>query len=291
MTIVTHDGTFHADDVFALAALLLLQPTAAVVRTRDEKIIVAADFVVDVGGIYDEAQNRFDHHQPDGAGVRPNTIPYAAFGLVWKRYGTTLALGADGAARVDAVLVTPIDANDNGIDLCASTNELAAPYGIADVIRAFNLTEEEEGSDADAAFSEAAAFARRIILRELQRARAFAAGRRQVNESYARIEDKRVIVLDGDYSWKDILAQQPEPLYCVHPQNGAWRLYAVRDNPHQFKNRKDLPAEWAGLRDAELARVTGVADAVFCHRNRFMAVARTKEGAVALAKLALKTDS
>jgi len=52
-----------------------------------------------------------------------------------------------------------------------------------------------------------------------------------------------------------------------------------------------LPAEWAGLRDAELARVTGVADAVFCHRNRFMAVARTKEGAVALAKLALKTDS
>ena len=66
---------------------------------------------------------------------------------------------------------------------------------------------------------------------------------------------------------------------------------AVRDNPHQFKNRKDLPAEWAGLRDAELARVTGVADAVFCHRNRFMAVARTKEGAVALAKLALKTDS
>ena len=52
-------------------------------------------------------------------------------------------------------------------------------------------------------------------------------------------------------------------------------------------NRRDLPEGWAGLRDKELARVTGVSDAVFAHRNRFMAVAKSKEGAIALAKLAL----
>ncbi|MEK7088001.1 MAG: MYG1 family protein, partial [Patescibacteria group bacterium] len=44
------------------------------------------------------------------------------------------------------------------------------------------------------------------------------------------------------------------------------------------------------LRDAKLAEVTGVPDAVFAHRNRFMAVARSKEGAIALAKLALQSS-
>jgi uncharacterized UPF0160 family protein len=37
----------------------------------------------------------------------------------------------------------------------------------------------------------------------------------------------------------------------------------------------------------ELAQVTGVADAVFCHNKLFMAVAKSKEGAIKLAELAL----
>ena len=59
-------------------------------RTRDEERITKADYVFDVGGIYDPSINRFDHHQPGGAGKRENDIPYAAFGLVWKTYGPIL---------------------------------------------------------------------------------------------------------------------------------------------------------------------------------------------------------
>ena len=81
--IVTHDGMFHSDDVFAVAALLsLLDATpaiATVVRTRDEDLMRKADFVVDVGGVYDSEKNRFDHHQEGGAGKRLNGISYAAF--------------------------------------------------------------------------------------------------------------------------------------------------------------------------------------------------------------------
>ena len=75
----------------------------------------------------------------------------------------------------------------------------------------------------------------------------------------------------------------------MHPQGETWRLYCVRDNPHVFTNRKDLPKAWAGLRDEELAKATGIKDAVFAHRNRFMAVAKTREGAIALAKIALNS--
>ena len=82
MKIITHSGSFQADDIFAVAILLLAVGESEVVRTRDKDQIALADYVVDVGMIYDPAQNRFDHHQPGGAGERPNGIPHASSGLV-----------------------------------------------------------------------------------------------------------------------------------------------------------------------------------------------------------------
>ena len=289
-TIITHDGKFHADDVFAVAALLCLTPQGKVLRTRDTKSIAGGDFVVDVGGVYDEKTNRFDHHQVGGAGVRQHAdavIPYAAFGLVWKKFGEKLAGTVEIAKRVDAVLVAPIDANDNGIDLSTPAIQGVSTYEMSDAIRAFIPTWQED-ADINASFNEAVGFAKRIIGREIKRAEAVVAGKRKVEEAYAVSADKRLIVLDEDYSWKDTLAKFPEPLYVVHPQNETWRLYCVRDNPHLFANRKDLPAAWAGLRDSHLEKVTGVLGAIFAHRNRFMAVAKSKEGALALAKQALE---
>lgn len=290
-TIITHDGKFHADDVFAVATLLLLYTDATVIRTRKEDLIKTGDIVLDVGGINDEALLRFDHHQVGGAGIRSNTIPYAAFGLVWKRFGEELSGSAKIAERVEEVLVAPVDANDNGVDLVSLKVADLSPYEIPDAIRAFIPTWLEEELSFDAQFGEAVLFAKRIIEREIKRAEAVIAGQRKVTEAYAQAQDKRLIVLDGDYSWKDTLAGFPEPLYVVHPQNDTWRLYSVRDNPNLFVNRKDLPLSWAGLRDEDLVKATGVSDAVFAHRNRFMAVAKTRDGALKLADLALKADS
>lgn len=285
--IVTHDGKFHADEVFAVAALLLLYTDARVVRTRSSKEIQRGDIVVDVGGVYDEEKNRFDHHQIGGAGKRENGVPYASFGLIWKKFGGKLCKNATIAERVEEVLIIPVDANDNGVDLSTPSITGISSYEIFDAVRSFVPTWQEGESRLEDNFNEVVRFAKRIIEREIQRAQAFVAGARNVRDAYDAAPDKRLIILDGDYSWKDTLSRFPEPLYVVHPQNGTWRLYSVRDNPHLFVNRKDLPRSWAGLREGELVRVTGVADAIFCHRNRFMAVAKTQEGAVALARKAL----
>ena len=43
MLIATHDGSFHADEVFAVAALGLLGEPVEVVRTRDRDAIARAD--------------------------------------------------------------------------------------------------------------------------------------------------------------------------------------------------------------------------------------------------------
>ena len=285
--IVTHDGKFHADDCFAIAALLLLEKDAKVVRTRDASLFATADFVVDVGGEYDAARNRFDHHQKDGAGVRKNGIPFAAFGLVWKKFGEKLSGSTDAAASLETRLVVPIDAHDNGVDIASARFEGVSPYEVSDVIKAFTPTSEEE-QNLDARFADAASFAKRILEREIARVQARIKGERAVALAYEAVADRRLIILPEDYSWKETLAKFPEPLFVVHPQDGKWRLVCVRDNPSVFANRKDLPERWAGLREEELARETGVADAIFCHRNRFTAAARSREGALALAALALQ---
>ena len=120
--LITHNGSFHADDLFACATLILVMEIEnmdyEIVRTRDMESIKNADYVFDVGGIYDADTNRYDHHQRGGAGARINGIPYSSFGLIWKHFGLKLCGGnMDAWQIIDEGIASPIDAGDNGIDI------------------------------------------------------------------------------------------------------------------------------------------------------------------------------
>src|SRR3989344_2612273 len=289
--IVTHDGGFHTDDAFAVAALLLhLDGNAVVVRSRDPKIIESGDFVVDVGAVYDAERNRFDHHQCGGAGMRENKIPYAAFGLVWKKFGAAISGSAEIASRVDVKLVQPIDAADNGVQLGNYESAPSFPYVIQNAVFAFEPTWNEKDISLDTQFGKAMEFARTILQREIAHARDAVLGEERVRAVYDTATDKRIIVLDAKYEWSDILGEKAEPLFVVTPDrvpSGNWRAHAVRVNANSFVSRLSFPKEWAGLRDGELARASGVPDAVFCLNKLFTVAAKSKEGAISLARKAL----
>jgi len=127
--IATHNKHFHPDDVFAVATLsIFIKESFKVVRTRNPLIIKEADYVVDVGGEYDEEKNRFDHHQKGGAGERENGIPYASFGLVWKKYGVSVC-GSDEIAKiVEKKIVESTDASDNGVGIIKPIFDGVYPY-------------------------------------------------------------------------------------------------------------------------------------------------------------------
>jgi len=293
--IATHDGMFHADEVFAVSAILCFLDTApvlaTVVRTRDEDAIRKADFAVDVGSVYDTEKNRFDHHQEGGAGKRENgilDIPYASFGLVWRKFGYNIAGSPAVAELVDKNLVASIDAGDNGIDIYKKVFSDAGPYLVDDYLHNIRPTWQEGTDKLDERFFEAVGVARQILKREIAHAQATVAAEALVRKAYEDSADKRFIVLDTFYPHEKFLAAFPEPLFAVFPKpDGSWNVKTIRDDSSSFKNRRDLPEAWAGKRDTELAELTGVTDAVFCHTGRFMAVAHSKEGAVKLAKLAL----
>ena len=293
MRVATHDGSFHADEVFALAALSLLGEPLEVVRTRDPEVLAACDARVDVGFRADPASGDFDHHQREGAGERPNGVRYASFGLVWREHGAALCDGdAEIAARVDDSLVQGVDANDTGQALAEASEGGIRAMTVSGVVGAFNPTWEEDATpDGERArFDEALAIATAILRREIASAGAAQRAAKLVAEAVERSKaaDPRLVALDRNVPWKEVLVTQaPDAQFVVYPKRQGWGLEAVPRELGSFDNRRDLPAEWAGLDGPALAELTGVPDALFAHAKRFLVVARSRAGIEALAEQAL----
>lgn len=300
MKIITHNGDFHSDELLAVAALRIHygREVCEIVRTRDPEIIKTGDIVVDVGYVYDPEAKRFDHHQKregEGAGAHDNGIPYSSFGLVWKHYGEALCGSPEAAFIIEEKIAYPIDSADNSISVFAQVRPDVFPYIFHNVIAAFRPTwkEIEEKSRAhDAGFFEALEIAEQTLRREILVAQHTHEGIEYVRRAYEAAEDKRVIVLDAHYPWEVVAKDYPKLLFVVKPdkQNThLWKVRTVREHPHSFVNRKDLPRGWAGKTNEALQAVTGVADAIFCHNTRFIIVVGSKEGALELARIALES--
>lgn len=293
--IVTHSGGFHTDDVFAVATLLLLHPDADVVRTRDPKEMENADYVVDVGAEYNAAANKFDHHQEGGAGERDNGIPYAAFGLVWKMYGEQVCGSREIADIIEQKLVQSIDAFDNGVNIAEYKIDGVHSYVLENIFFSLEPTWQEENRSTEDGFQEALSIASRVLEREMVHARADVIGMQRIEEIYKQAKDKQIIVIDDDETIFDralltrTFVPHGEVLYVVRKtEGGQWQAVAAVDDMYSFDTRKPFPLLWAGKRGEELAAITGVKDALFCHNKRFIAIAQSREGAVELAKQALE---
>ena len=285
MRVATHPGNFHADDVFAVAALQLVHGPLDVVRTRDMEHQAAADIRVDVGGASDPATGDFDHHQKGGAGERENGIRYASFGLVWREHGEALAGGADAAAAIDERIVCGVDANDVGQTLVETLVGDVRPMSVSGVIAALNPSWDEALSpeEEDARFRQAVDLARGMLERELAGAAAFGRARDLVAAAIRRAEDPRVIELDSNMPWREaVVTNAPDALFVVYPKTDGWGSQAVPRELGSFENRLSFPADWRGRSGTELAAATGVEDAVFCHAAGFYASAGSREGIVAL---------
>ena len=284
-TIATHNGNFHADDVFSVAALKSIYPSCKLIRTRDLDVIGKADIVIDVGGEYNPDAERFDHHQRGGAGERENGIPYSSFGLIWQKYGLALCEGnQDVANAVDAGLVSTIDAID-----CGHVKGVSEGISLSQTISMFNPTWQED-NHFDTCFDEAVDFASRVLQRFIASASGGINSKAIVAKAIDNADDPRVIVLEKYTPWKrTVHALSNKALFMIYPsQTGQWRIQTVPVEPGSFEDRKPLPTKWAGLSDKQLQDVTGIDDAMFCHNGLFIAGAESFESTMKMAAIALK---
>ena len=141
--VVTHPGKAHADEALACHILDRVFKGVRIARSDDRVYHERADFLVDVGRLYDPLTGRFDHHHPTRGIPRPpegRRSDYASAGLVWAQYSLAylkILLTADRASWKEAVddltaeeegtilrgvalkadqeMVCPIDRWDNGL--------------------------------------------------------------------------------------------------------------------------------------------------------------------------------
>jgi uncharacterized UPF0160 family protein len=134
-------------------------------------------------------------------------------------------------------------------------------------------------------------FAKKLIEREIICHRDNKEAEKFVRKTYENSKDKRLIIFDERYPWEEILGQYPEPLLVIYPKriDNIWSLKTIRGSFFTYIARKDLPQEWAGKKGEDFENVTGVKDVLFCHNNRFLAVAKTKEAILKLAEIALNS--
>jgi uncharacterized UPF0160 family protein len=291
MLIATHNGSFHADEVFAIAALGLLGDSVEVVRTRDREALAQADLRVDVGFRDDASSGDFDHHQRAFDSARDNGVRYASFGLVWREFGARVCQGDQEVAdALDETLVQPVDANDTGQQLTQSLIDGVRPMTVNGIIGGFNarwdetLTPEQERERFDAAV----ALAQGILAREVASAASGHRAQRIVREAIAAAADPRVVELPVNAPWKQVLVPEAaDAVFVIYPKRQGFGLEAVPRELGSFENRRDLPATWGGLEGADLVAATGVEEALFCHAKRFLVVARSHAGIKRLAELAL----
>lgn len=296
INICTHDGNFHADDVFACAVVVMWAKKKGkkikITRTRDKNLIDRAHIVIDVGGIYNEKLNRFDHHQNDFNLKRENKIPYASFGLVWKKYAKSICDNNEILNMIEKKLVLPIDAFDNGFSITKNIYDDIYEYNLVrDMVRLFRNTWDEGNKNTDKRFYEFLLIAVKILEREIELGESLIKGEKEVLKSIENQGEPEILILDKYLPWERIVSDFRNIFIVVYPDSigNGWCVEAVKSNLADFESdRVYFPPSWGGKINDELVKESGVVDALFCHRGLFFAVAKTKEGALGLAKKSIK---
>lgn len=295
--LVTHSGGFHADELLSSVILTRLFPKARIVRSRAPEWIASGEdrIIYDVGGAYDADKNIFDHHQR-GAPLREDGQPYSSFGLVWKHYGRDY-LVASGLpvehvekvhASFDENFVLPIDLVDNGaLSPSGVLGGLTLPVLLETLKPVFDDTDPDASDRAfHAALGVARSFVEARIAQSASKMRAEAVVLQAINNA----GEGRVLELPMGMPFRPtiIKAGADHLLFVVHPRDKDWCLTTIRRADEGFEVRADLPAAWAGLTNGDLEAASGVEGASFCHNGRFVAAARTREAALAMAEIAVR---
>ena len=305
--IAVHDGAFHTDDIFAVGALLHLTPKLQILRTRNPKILEEVDMRIDVGMKYNPETGDYDHHQ--GAGARENGVPYAAFGLIWKNFGSQICESVMRNANldkglfknnipeinpqeisdvVDKRLVQPIDFYDvNGYpkNLDNNTPLIFLQYVMNSSLSNWYLNEDQSN---DTQFLQNINFAKTKIKENVLNAQGEKLALGLCNQAYEQSKNNgydKIVVMNLNKLIPAGSLSSTDALYCVQKQiNGKYSVKAIT-KLNSYDSKKPLPSSWAGKKDEELANLTGVKDSVFCFKD-FLIYSKSLEGAIKLAEIA-----
>lgn len=270
LTIVTHNGVFHTDEVFATAFIeVIYNREANIIRTRNHELLnkYMSDtrvYVLDVGSSYESELRNFDHHQ-----LKDSSI--SSFGLV---FGYLLVNNSDmesifkdetAVTWFRRKLVDPIDHYDTNTTGIIETIRNTDVVPLQNIVSIFNGNDVSDDGIQNYMFREAVNFAKITILRYINRA-----NQRSFNISeYERLAihmDGYVILPHYISFWLELAAKYRSKIGIF--QDGD--LYVI-----QTVNRKIKLADYPTNRE-------------FIHADKFIAKYHSKDDAIRCIELTLK---
>lgn len=285
---------------------------------RHDPQLATAEILIDIGREYDPARGRFDHHQKGGAGNRvqlrggatAEDVMFSTCGLVWYACGRILTNEhdvTDGTVpafdRVDWRLCRGIDASDNGYQMGQGISTRADSLGgervlggspmhvsqqIAEFNRDYNDADQQQ-RQFDRALAHAETVLDNTLWQTLQSVKSRGRVQELLENHLATTNTPALLVLEETIDWRDHLLSMPQAQgirVVVTPYNASsWCVHLL-----SRRNAVPLsaPRAWRGLEGDALEAVTGVAGAMFCHNSGHMVRTRTKEAALAIARLVIQ---
>lgn len=271
----THDGSFHADEVTACSLLLLFDriDREKVHRTRDPKVLENCDYVCDVGGVYDPAKRRFDHHQVEYKGAMSSA------GMVLLYLKDQGVIEPHLYEYYNKALIMGVDAHDNGL---AKLEPGIASF--SQVISNFlPIDYDVSSAEMKKAFFQAVDFAMGHLDRLKKRHFYTLDCRALVKKKMA--EAGQVLIFEESIPWLenffDLGGEVHPAQFVIMPSGSHWKLRGIPPSlAERMKVRRPMPEAWAGLHEEDLQKVSGIKGAIFCHKGRFISIWKTKEDAI-----------
>lgn len=274
-TLGTHDGSFHADEVTAAGLLLVFNriDRNQIVRSRDLDVLEKCEYVCDVGNVYDPSRKRFDHHQVDYTGE------LSSAGMVLRYLFEQGVIDEKKFDFLNQSLILGVDAHDNG--------RVTLEPGVCTFSQVIsNFVPSVYDAPVEVmrhAFDEAVDFATGHLRRLMERYDYTQQCRVWVEEAMSKVG--KALVFDQAMPWMDVFfemgGERHPAQFVIMPSGTHWKLRGIPPNSRdKMKVRTPLPEKWAGLREEDLKKVTGIPGAIFCHKGRFISVWETKEDAL-----------
>lgn len=273
VTVGTHDGCWHADELLAIAIIREALPGVRVnvVRSRSTYVLGKTDIIVDVGG------GALDHH---GNCVRsyPNGIPYAACGLTLEAIEPNRAL----INILNQDLIYGVSAKDNGYHDPRLGSILQSKL---DWVGYFYPTWQEreivEESEIMARFYKVLDMVSEVYRRIRTNAAARIAAEDILPSLPTFLGGQFIELPRGGVPWAKYGYEHPEVLGAFYrDDDNRWVVRVARSRPdNAYDNRVLFPAEWRGLDRSELRYASRIPDILFVHRTGFMATFESRDGA------------
>jgi uncharacterized UPF0160 family protein len=306
VTILTHNGRFHADEVIACSMLRYIyggKYKVRIIRDR-EKSIFDFDFVVDIGFEYHPGLNRFDHHQKKDhyfdAHIKNNDIPMSSCGMVYKKYGKILLETIIGEEAYDQsnsisyvynqlyqMVLKSIDAHDNGIKV--SLNKLKySPCSFSYMISTFNGIDTDDDQNQMMKFIDAMNFAINYIKVFVRsgygKSIRFNDDYKIILKSYANrtkydINGKILVMDEKCVNWRSCIYKyerenknKSKIIFLIYISNNKWNLRTYESNGKKRGIIRD---------DVKIEGIT------FIHKYKFIAVGISLTSVVELSKASM----